>query len=309
MQPVRERFVITVPNQHTFGLAFTDNETVAVRILSPLQNGSVRIAVKGHIMTAKTSSDLREGVFLLMRVQLVNNTLVLHPYCSADAVRYQHSDVFAQLGIPPSELAGVLISLFIRHEQPLLPQPLLKILALVKSFAPHEKKAAFIATLLSSRGIEPTEQLIMHCLSALFALPFDTGSDAAESENADFFRLINHLKAKRLHWVVFPFKKEYLFRLKGSVAFLLDMEETHCLECRIRAYAEENAETWTFALKDGECVFSCLRDGEPPALPEQKQLTALLSSCFADAGITAYSIRYGTEEETGASLASIDISV
>lgn len=309
MQPVRERFVITVPFQRNFGLAFTDNETVTVRVLSPLQNGSVRIAVKGHIMEAKTSSDVREGVFLLMRVQLVNNTLVLHPYRSADPMRYQHSDVFAQLGIPPSELAGTLISLFIRHEQPLLPQPLLKILALAKSFAPHEKKAAFVAALLSSRGIEPTEQLIEHCLSALFALPSNTGSDATESEDAELFRLINHLKTKRLHWVVFPFKKEHLFRLKGSVAFLLDMEETNCLECRIRAYAEENAETWVFTLKDGGCVFSCLRDGDPPALPEQKQLTALLSSCFADADITAYSIRYGTEEEIGASLASIDISV
>ena len=110
---------------------FTENEPVAVRVLSFLKNNMVRIAVKGSVLQAQTqalSQDIREGAFLLMRIHIAGNTVVLTPY-QKHVPQTPHNDVFTQLGIPQSDLAAVLIAFFRQNEQPLQSRPLLKILS------------------------------------------------------------------------------------------------------------------------------------------------------------------------------------
>ena len=175
-----------------------------------------------------------------MRVHIAENTVVLTPYQKHILPQIPHSDVFTQLGIPQSDLAAVLITFFRQNEQPLQSRPLLKILSSLHVFAPHEKKAAFVATLLYSRGIAPSPQLITQCLTALFGFPAKQEKTAAEEwDDQDLFRFLNHVKTGKNHWVVFPFEKQLDTLWKGSAAFLLDLHDTLCRECCVRVRSEE----------------------------------------------------------------------
>lgn len=291
---------------------FTENEPVTVRILSFLKNNMVRIAVKGSVLQAQTkalSQDIREGAFLLMRIHIAENTVVLTPYQKHVPQPLPHGDVFTQLGIPQSDLAAALIAFFRQTEQPLQSRPLLKILSSLSTFAPHEKQAAFAATLLYSRGIEPTEQLITQCLAALFGLPAKQEKTAVEEwDDQDLFRFLNHVKISKNHWVVFPFEKQLNTLWKGSAAFLLDLQDTVCLECCLRVRSEEQQEAWTFMLKNNHCLFS-YRGQEELSTQKREKLIVLLHDCFESAGVVSYTVRYADNTEENASLASIDISV
>lgn len=290
---------------------FTENEPVTVRILSFLKNNMVRIAVKGSVLQAQTqalSQDIREGAFLLMRIHIAGNTVVLTPY-QKHVPQTPHNDVFTQLGIPQSDLAAVLIAFFRQNEQPLQSRPLLKILSSLSTFTPHEKQAAFAAALLYSRGIEPTEQLIAQYLAAMFALSDKQQKTAVEEEDTqDLFRFLNHVKISKNHWVVFPFEKQLNTLWKGSAAFLLDLQDTVCRECCVRVRSEAKQESWMFTLKDSVCLFSY--QGKTKLSPSrQEKFTALLYDCLKSVGATAYTVRYTDTIEQNRTLASIDISV
>ena len=291
---------------------FTENEPVTVRVLSILKNNMVRIAVKGSVLQAQTkalSQDIREGAFLLMRVHIAENTVVLISYQKHILPQIPHNDVFTQLGIPQSDLAAALIAFFRQNEQPLQSRPLLKILASLRAFAPYEKKAAFAAALLFSRGIEPSAQLIAQYLAAMFALPDKQQKTAVEEgDDQDIFRFLNHVKTGKNHWVVFPFEKQLNTLWKGSAAFLLDLQDTVCLECCLRVRSEEQQESWTFMLKNNQCLFS-YRGQEELSTQKREKLTVLLHDCFESAGLVSYTVRYADNTEENASLASIDISV
>ena len=290
---------------------FTENEPVAVRVLSILKNNTIRIAVKGSVLQAQTkalSQDIREGAFLLMRIHIAGNTVVLTPY-QKHVPQTPHNDVFTQLGIPQSDLAAVLIAFFRQNEQPLQSRPLLKILSSLSTFTPHEKQAAFAAALLYSRGIEPTEQLIAQYLAAMFALSDKQQKTAVEEEDTqDLFRFLNHVKISKNHWVVFPFEKQLNTLWKGSAAFLLDLQDTVCRECCVRVRSEAKQESWMFTLKDSVCLFSY--QGKTKLSPSrQEKFTALLYDCLKSVGATAYTVRYTDTIEQNRTLASIDISV
>ena len=290
---------------------FTENEPVTVRVLSILKNNTIRIAVKGSVLQAQTkalSQDIREGAFLLMRIHIAGNTVVLTPY-QKHVPQTPHNDVFTQLGIPQSDLAAVLIAFFRQNEQPLQSRPLLKILSSLSTFTPHEKQAAFAAALLYSRGIEPTEQLITQCLAALFGLPAKQEKTPVEEEDTqDLFRFLNHVKISKNHWVVFPFEKQLNTLWKGSAAFLLDLQDTVCRECCVRVRNEAKQESWMFTLKDSVCLFSY--QGKTTLSPsQQEKFTALLYDCLKSVGTTAYTVRYTDTIEQNRTLASIDISV
>lgn len=293
---------------------FTENESVTVRVLSILKNNTIRIAVKGSVLQAQTkalSQDIREGAFLLMRVHIAENTVVLTPYQKHILPQIPHSDVFTQLGIPQSDLAAVLITFFRQNEQPLQSRPLLKILSSLHVFAPHEKKAAFVATLLYSRGIAPSPQLITQCLTALFGFPAKQEKTAAEEwDDQDLFRFLNHVKTGKNHWVVFPFEKQLDTLWKGSAAFLLDLHDTLCRECCVRVRSEEKKEAWTFTLKNDLCHFSYQGTGKL-SIQKQEKLIALLHDCLESAGVMSYTVHYVDNDnmEENESLASIDISV
>ena len=324
MQSAAERLTLPLPLhrnetlqtavlvQRDKAAGFTENEPVTVRVLSILKNNMVRIAVKGSVLQAQTkalSQDIREGVFLLMRVHIAGNTVVLTPYQKHVSQPLPHGDVFTQLGIPQSDLAAALIAFFRQTEQLLQARPLLKILSSLSTFAPHEKQAAFAATLLYSRGIEPTEQLITQCLAALFGLPAKQEKTAVEEwDDQDLFRFLNHVKISKNHWVVFPFEKQLNTLWKGSAAFLLDLQDTVCLECCLRVRSEEQQEAWTFMLKNNHCLFS-YRGQEELSTQKREKLTVLLHDCFESAGVVSYTVRYADNTEENASLASIDISV
>lgn len=290
---------------------FTENEPVAVRVLSILKNNTIRIAVKGSVLQAQTkalSQDIREGAFLLMRIHIAGNTVVLTPY-QKHVPQTPHNDVFTQLGIPQSDLAAVLIAFFRQNEQPLQSRPLLKILSSLSTFTPHEKQAAFAAALLYSRGIEPTEQLITQCLAALFGLPAKQEKTPVEEEDTqDLFRFLNHVKISKNHWVVFPFEKQLNTLWKGSAAFLLDLQDTVCLECCLRVRSEEQQEAWTFMLKNNHCLFS-YRGQEELSTQKREKLIALLHDCLESVGVTSYTVGYTDTIEQNQSLASIDVSV
>lgn len=296
------------------GAPFSENELVTVRILSILKNNTIRIAVKGTVVQAQIkalSQDIREGAFLLMRAHLAEQTVVLTPYQKPLFPHIPHQDVFAQLGIPQSDIAAALIAFFRQNEQPLQSRPLLKILSSLPAFAPHEKKAAFAAALLYSRGIEPSPQLITQCMAALFGLSAQQNRTAVEEwDEQDLFRLLNHLKAGRNHWVVVPFEKQLDTLWKGSAAFLLDLHDTVCRECCLRVRSEEKQESWTFTLKNNICLFSYQGAAELSA-QKQEKLTTLLHTCLESAGVTSYTVQYTDHIiiEENKSLASIDISV
>lgn len=324
MQPTAERSALLIPLHRNEALnatvlfqgdkaaVFSENEPVTVRVLSILKNNTIRIAVKGTVLQAQTkalSQDIREGAFLLMRVHIAENTVVLTPYRNHIPPQTPHNDVFAQLGIPQSDLAAALIAFFRQNEQPLQSRPLLKILSSLYAFAPHEKKAAFAAALLYSRGIEPLPQLIEQCLAAMFALHGKQHENPTDSsEDADLFRFLNHVKTGKNHWVVFPFEKQLNTLWKGSAAFLLDLQDTVCLECCLRVRSEEQQEAWTFMLKNNNCLFS-YRGQEELSTRKQEKLTALLHDCLKSAGIISYTVGYESTIEQNQSLASIDVSV
>ena len=323
MQPAAERPALFIPLNRSNALnaavlfhgdtaaGFTENESVTVRVLSILKNNTIRIAVKGSVLQAQTkalSQDIREGAFLLMRIHIAGNTVVLTPY-QKHVPQTPHNDVFTQLGIPQSDLAAVLIAFFRQNEQPLQSRPLLKILSSLSTFTPHEKQAAFAAALLYSRGIEPTEQLITQCLAALFGLPAKQEKTPVEEEDTqDLFRFLNHVKISKNHWVVFPFEKQLNTLWKGSAAFLLDLQDTVCRECCVRVRSEAKQESWMFTLKDSVCLFSY--QGKTKLSPsQQEKFTALLYDCLKSVGTTAYTVRYTDTIEQNRTLASIDISV
>ena len=324
MQPVQERSVLLIPLNRNGTLyqdvqsykngitGFSENEPVTVRVLSILKNNTIRIAVKGTVLQAQIkalSQDIREGAFLLMRVHITGKQIVLTPYRKTALQQPPHRDMFTQLGIPQSGLAAALLTFFRQNEQPLQSRPLLKILSSLPTFAPHEKKAAFAAALLYSRGIEPSQPLISQCLAALFGLsaqPPQTASD--EPEDLELFRFLNHVKTGRNHWIVFPFEKQIGTLWKGSAAFLLDLHDTVCLECCIRIRSEEKRESWIFTLRNNECLF-CRHGQEELPLPEREKLTVLLHSCLKAAGAHSYIVHYAADTEQEHSLASIDISV
>lgn len=327
MQSAAERSALFIPLQGNTALntavllrgdrasaPFSENEPVTVRVVSILKNNTIRIAVKGTVLQAQTkalSQDIREGAFLLMRVHIAENTVVLIPYQKYVPQPLPHGDVFTQLGIPQSDLTAALIAFFRQNEQPLQSRPLLKILSSLHVFAPHEKKAAFAAALLYSRGIEPSPQLIAQCLAALFGLSdthLEKPIDAPEDD--DLFRFLNHVKAGKNHWVVVPFEKQLDTLWKGSAAFLLDLQDTVCRECCLRVRSEEKQESWTFTLKNNICLFSYQGAAELSA-QKQEKLTTLLHTCLESAGVTSYTVQYTDHIiiEENKSLASIDISV
>jgi len=304
----------TVSLHGTIAAGFFENEPVTIRVLSVLKNNTIRIAVKGAVLQAQTkalSQDIREGAFLLMRVHIAENTVVLTPYQKHLLPQIPHNDVFTQIGLPQSDLTATLIAFFRQNEQPLQTRPLLKILSSLHTFTPHEKKAAFAAALLYSRGIEPSEQLIAQCLAGMFGLsgqqrntPVDTPGDT------DLFRFLNHVKTGKDHWVVFPFEKQLNTTWKGSAAFLLDLQNTVCRECCVRVRSEEKEENWTFTLKNNVCLFSYQGIVEL-SMQKRKKLTILLHNCLESAGVHAYTVRYSNhiDIEQNRTLASIDISV
>ena len=157
MQPAAERPALFIPLNRSNALnaavlfhgdtaaGFTENESVTVRVLSILKNNTIRIAVKGSVLQAQTkalSQDIREGAFLLMRVHIAENTVVLTPYQKHILPQIPHSDVFTQLGIPQSDLAAALIAFFRQIEQPLQARPLLKILSSLSTFTPARKTSS-----------------------------------------------------------------------------------------------------------------------------------------------------------------------
>ena len=327
MQSAAERSALFIPLQRNTALntavllrgdrasaPFSENELVTVRVVSILKNNTIRIAVKGTVLQAQIkalSQDIREGAFLLMRAHLAEQTVVLTPYQKQPFPHIPHQDVFAQLGIPPSDIAAALIAFFRQNEQPLQSRPLLKILSSLPAFAPHEKKAAFAAALLYSHGIEPSPQLIAQCLATFFGLPRQKDkTDVEEWNDQDFLRLLNHIKAGRNHWVVVPFEKQLDTLWKGSAAFLLDLQDTICRECCLRVRSEEKQESWTFTLKNNICLFSYQGAAELSA-QKQEKLTTLLHTCLESAGVTSYTVQYTDHIiiEENKSLASIDISV
>lgn len=324
MQPAAERPAFFIPLNRSNALnaavlfhgdtaaGFTENESVTVRVLSILKNNTIRIAVKGSVLQAQTkalSQDIREGAFLLMRVHIAENTVVLTPYQKHILPQIPHSDVFTQLGIPQSDLAAALIAFFRQIEQPLQARPLLKILSSLYTFAPHEKQAAFAAALLYSHGIEPSEQLIAQCLAALFTLSDAQHEKPIDDPDGDnLFRFLNHVKTGKNHWVVFPFEKQLSTLWKGSAAFLLDLQNTVCRECCVRVRSEAKQESWMFTLKDRVCLFSYQGKTEL-SVSQQEKFSALLYDCLKSAGATAYTVRYTDTIERNRTLASIDISV
>ena len=246
-----------------------------------------------------------------MRVHISENTVVLIPYQKHIHPQPPHNDVFTQLGIPQSDLTAALIAFFRQNEQPLQSRPLLKILSSLHVFAPHEKKAAFVATLLYSRGIEPSPQLITQCLTALFGFPAKQEKTAVEEwDDQDLFRFLNHVKTGKNHWVVFPFEKQLDTLWKGSAAFLLDLHDTLCRECCVRVRSEEKKEAWTFTLKNDLCHFS-YQGTRKLSIQKQEKLIALLHDCLESAGVMSYTVHYVDNDnmEENESLASIDISV
>ena len=290
MQPTAERPALLIPLHRNEALnaavlfqgdkaaGFTENEPVTVRVLSILKNNTVRITVKGSVLQAQTkalSQDIREGAFLLMRVHIAGNTVMLTPYQKSIPHSLPHGDVFSQLGIPQSDLA-----------------------------------ATFAAALLYSRGIEPLPQLIEQCLAAMFALPGKQHENLTDSsEDADLFRFLNHVKTGKNHWVVFPFEKQLNTLWRGSAAFLLDLQDAVCLECCLRVRSEEQQEAWTFVLKNNKCFFS-YRGQEELSTQKQKNLATLLHDCLESAGVTSYTVHYADNNmEENHTLASIDISV
>lgn len=302
---------LNVPANGTTAASFSENEVVKVHILSPLQNNTIRIAVKGVVMQVKALSAamMQEGAFLLMRVHLSGNTVVLAPYRQQLLPYMPHGDVFTQLNIPQSELAAALITFLRQNEQPLEQKQLSKLLASLPALTPHEKKAAFIAVLLISHGIEPDTDIIAQYLQGMFgvSIPHHAGSDALQDED-DLFRLLNHIKTQRHHWVVFPFEKNVSVHWKGSAAFLLDIQNSCCLECCVRVHSEENRESWIFTLKNSECLFSY--EGTAALSAQQQQdITRLLTDCLSDAGVSSYTVRPASGNEQHYSLESIDISV
>ena len=127
-------------------------------------------------------------------------------------------------------------------------------------------------------------------------------------DETEFFKLINHIKTQKNHWVVFPFKKNFAVEWRGSVAFLLDIQQSRCLECCLRVYSKEEQESWTFTLKNGICLFT--HEGRKPlSTEEENTVTALLSQCLSEAGVSSYTVCPGSDHEKHDSLASIDISV
>ena len=128
MQPTAERSALLIPLHRNEALneavlvhgntaaGFSENEPVTVRVLSILKNNMIRIAVKGTVLQAQTkalSQDIREGAFLLMRVHIAENTVVLIPYQKHILPQTPHNDVFTQLGIPQSDLTAALIAFFL----------------------------------------------------------------------------------------------------------------------------------------------------------------------------------------------------
>ena len=326
MQSAAERSALFIPLRRNTALnttvllhgdtatVFSENESVTVRVVSILKNNTIRIAVKGTVLQAQIkalSQDIREGAFLLMRAHIAGNTVVLTPYQKPLFPHIPHQDVFTQLGIPQSDIAAALIAFFRQNEQPLQSRPLLNILSTLPAFAPHEKEAAFAAALLYSRGIVPSPQLITQCLATLFGLPRQQDTTAVEEwDDQDFFRLLNHIKAGRNHWVVVPFEKQLDTLWNGSAAFLLDLQDTLCRECCLRVHSEEQQESWTFTLKNNTCFFSFQGTAELSA-QKQEKLTTLLHTCLESAGVTSYTVQYADHIiiEENESLASIDISV
>ena len=295
-------------------LDFLENETVSVRVLSVLKNNAVRIAVKGAVLYEKApSGGIQEGAFLFMRAHIEHNSLFLIPDPVAAQTAHPHEDIFAQLNMPRSELAAELIAFFRQNEQPLQSRKLLKILASLHAFYPHQKEAAFAASLLYSHGVEPSPSLIEQCLAALCGLPAPQGNlRAGKEDEADLFRFLNHVKAGKNHWVVFPFEKKFETEIlwKGSAAFLLDLQGMSCLECCLRIRNEDRQESWVFTLKNNECTFHYNCKGQTElSMRERERLIALLSGCFETAGVTSYTIRYSDVDERNRSLESIDISV
>ena len=289
---------------------FSENEAVTVRVLSTPKNNSIRIAVKGVVMQVKalSSVEMQEGAFFLMRVHLTGDTVVLTPYHQYIPTQPPHSDVFTQLNIPQSELAALLITFFLENEQPLESKQLSKLLASLSVFHPHEKKAAFVTALLVSRGINPLPELIAHYMQGIFGMSVPQQFLHTLYDDDDLFRLINHIKTARNHWVVFPFKKHIKVEWKGSVAFLLDIQDTCCLECCVRVHSEEKHESWVFTLKNNECLFS-YEGASPLSTQQEQEFTRLLTSCLTAAGAVSYTVRPASGNEIHYSLASIDISV
>lgn len=321
MQPLEGRSLLLLPlnkqgalhlNLHTnttVAAAFSENEVVMVRVLSAPKNNIIRIAAKGVVMQVKalSSVEMQEGTFLVMRVHLTADTVVLSPYHQHVPAQFPHEDVFTQLNIPQSDLTASLITFFLENEQPLESKQLSKLLTELSIFHPHEKKAAFVAALLASRGITLSPELIAHYLQGVFGIPAPQQFPHTLYDD-DLFRLVNHIKAARNHWVVFPFEKHIKVEWKGSVAFLLDMYDTCCLECCVRVHSDEKNESWIFTLKDNECLFA--DEGASPLSAQQEQeFTHLLAGCLTAAGALSYTVRPASGDKLHNSLASIDISV
>lgn len=298
---------------HSDSAHFFENEQVAVRILSLGKNNTLRIAVKGSVLQAQSDalpSAIQEGALLHMRVHIIGNRVVFTPYPKYILLPVPHTDIFSQLGIPRSDLAALLIAFFRQNEQSLHPLHILKLLSVLKNFAPYKKNAAFVAALLYSRGIEPSSSCIVQCLSALLGLPTQQHELSTDAQDqANLFRFINHVKSGKNHWVVLPFEMQLGVQWKGSTAFLLDLQNNICLECCLRARSKERGEAWLFTFKNHVCQFSVqgLQRYINLSARCKKKLAALLTSCFKSFGVCTYTAQYSETAEDQPYFEKVDI--
>lgn len=305
----------------TSALSLEEGETVPVKLIGSLGGGFVRVSVKGFTVKAFASSaftSLTKNETVQMTVSVKNGQIFLSPQIQ-EFSSMSAPDIFTKLGIPENAGTAALLAFLKKTGVSLDKSNIKKLASILDSVSGDKEEAAFVLGLLTDKKIPFNDLILKRILRSVYGYEKNKDENEKDSnerkedkpsnfiqnnvssaqkeknEDADFefFKIINHKKGSRLHWLIFPFDKEIDGKLwKGSLAILLDLENSNCKTFSLRC--RSGKESWLFSFKDKTCFFI---EENGICEEKQKEFALLIEECLKNAGIEGYSVVYGKEKE------------
>lgn len=295
------------------------DEIVPVKVLESLGGGFVKASVKGVIVKAFAAApfiDLADNKTLQMTVSVKNGQIVLS-LAGTENSGFSPPDVFSKLGVPRNDGTLALLSFFKKTGLPLNKTNFKKLSSILKAISSNQKENAFVLGLLADKNIPIKDFIVKKVFRAVYGKEDeepqnDCGKDnkgtAADKDgknsgfnengnsvsgDTEFFKIINHKKGGKLHWLIFPFIQKLEEKSwKGSLALLLDLENSMCKTFALRCRSGEDA--WLFSFTDKVCRF--MRENCPPK-EDRKEFELLVKECLNNCGLGDYSAVYGQEND------------
>jgi hypothetical protein len=287
------------------GNAFTEGQTVFVRVLRALPGNTYLVSLGGSRFLAESRLAFSPGDSFTGTIHLRGNKVALAAL--ETSAQGNSPQGFESLGLPADGLSLALLRFLQRYGFRFDQEKAGKGRRLAKLFPGREEEALEASLYMLEKGIDPDQRI----LSSFLALHGDSesapenpgqgkssgnenpaeesllslyGPESGAGGEPGILTLCNQIVSSERHWITLPF--EAGLRVKGVIRLLVNLGQKHTELAEVRAKAGEK--TWCFSVrcfggKPKEALFFCPGHAEPPPGAE-----AVLQEIFDGTGLPVF---------------------